>query len=232
MFVMKKLLWGIFFAAAALGAAGVQPVLHYDFTGPVLIPGGNCKAPLFVRPVVIEVPESAVRLTKGNFAEIPESASFSLCNGATLHCTVRFSDTAPKALDMIFFKKGDFLLGRDGNKLYFNAGDGNLKKTFWFAGVTAPGITSGRWMALSAVIRPLAGKDYQIRLYINGRLCRTKIVKDRFNPPSAVPVTLGKGWGGPWFMEGFLGQVMIFPEPLSDKQIAALCAKDPYIHHK
>lgn len=223
----------VFFLVLILFAGGMsaaeKPVLHYDFTQSDMVPGGLFKRPVFQQEVEIAEPEAALILHKNNFAKIPESECLSLYAGGTLYCTVKFLDTAPKSLDMIFFKDGDFLLGRDGNKLYFNAADGKIRGGHWNMAVQYPGISAGRWLALTAVIASLDRNHYNVSLFINGKKVASRKFERTINPPSSAPVTLGKGWGGPWFMNGMLGKVMIFSSPLSDAEVASLSAQDPYI---
>ena len=209
-----------------------EPVLHYDFTQPVIVPSGLFKRPVFCKEVEIAEPEPALILQNNNFAEIPESECLSLYAGGTLHCTVKFLDANPKSLDMVFFKGGDFLLGRYGNKLYFNAADGKIQGERWNMSITQPGISAGCWMSLTAVIASLDRNHYNVSLFINGKKVASRKFEKTINPPSSAPVTLGKGWGGPWYMNGMLGKVMIFSSALTDTEVATISVQDPYIKNE
>ena len=42
-------------------------------------------------------------------------------------------------------------------------------------------------------------------------------------------LTLGKGWGGPWFLKGALGRVMIFDRALTPDEISRLVMQETYV---
>ena len=207
------------------------PILHYDFTAPVIQQGGTYKQPDLPSNMKMSNPEQALVLT-GNRKQkeliIPGSAGLSLADGGTLYALVRFDQDGKKtgqndAHDMILFKNGDFLFGRACDTLYFNMG----RKWDWK--ITAGNIPTGRWTALAVSVKKNEPRNYTLKLYIDGRKAAEKNFRKEAEAPNENPVSIGKGWGGPWFFCGLLGKIMIFDRTLTDDQIADLSAGEPLL---
>ena len=215
-------------AAGMLGAAEPAPVLHYDFTAPVIRQGGRFQQPAIPSKIKMSSPEQALILTgeKGNDElVVPESKDLSFADGGTIYALVKFDQTGTKAAqndshDMIVFKNKNFLFGRSCGNLYFNLG------SKWAWQLMAPDIPLQRWTALAASVTKNASKNYTVRLYIDGKKAAEKTFRKEMEAPNANPVGLAKGWGGPWFFCGLFGKVIIFDQPLTDRQIADLTAAE------
>lgn len=235
--MMKKLILFFFLTALfVLPAAEIKPVLEYDFTGELVAAKGIYGKPVFRHTPVISVPDTALELKNKNYFTVPESQKFTLKNGGTLHAVVFFKDSDIKggdnAFDMIFFKHNDFLFGRMRDELYFNMGDGKLPSGKWLTHTTVKNIPLKQWTALTAVVTFTAPDRYKIVLFINGKKVFTKYFRTTLNPPNDKAVTVGMGWGGPWFMNGSIARVMLLDKPISDNQAAALAAGEKYLNKK
>ena len=123
---------------------------------------------------------------------------------------------------MVFFKPGEFLLGRNGNHLYFNVGNGQSFKTKWQMTTLVPNIPVQRWTALTATVGETAPGTYTVTLYIDGKKVKTAAYKAVINPPNKELVTIGKGWGGWWIMEGMIATTQIYDKVLSPAQVAEI----------
>ena len=215
-------------AAGMLGAAEPAPILHYDFTAPVIRQGGKFQQPAIPPTIKMSNPEQALILTgeKGHVElVVPESKDFSFAEGGTIYALVRFDQTGKKAgqndsHDMIVFKNKNLLFGRNCGSLYFNLG------SKWDWTVLAPNIPLQRWTALAATVTKNAPKNYTVRLYIDGKKAAEKNFRKEMEAPNGNPVGLARGWGGPWFFCGLFGKIMIFDQPLTDRQIAGLTAAE------
>ncbi len=232
--ITGTILLGTLLAGAAGPAEEAKPILSYDFTGPMVVKEGKFAQPVFTGAPIIAVPRQALELDGKIFFTVPGSAGVTLKNGGTLHAVVFFRETGVKggendSHDMIFFKLGDFLLGRSCDTLYFNMGDGRTKGTNWQTHSTVKGIPVKRWTALTAVVENRAADIYHVTLYIDGRKMSAKDFKAKINPPNAEPVTIGKGWGGPWLMTGMIATTLIFDKPLSDRQVAEIVRGESYL---
>ena len=233
--MIKKMILFTALAASATLFAAPAPILDYDFTAPVIVKGGRFKQPTFLRPVKIASPQTAIVLDGRNELTIPDSSALSLANGGTLHCVVNFKDNPAtkealfRNLDMVFFKPGDFLFGRMSNKIYFNIGDGQPNKTQWKMTTYVEDCPLKTWVALTGVLTKKAEKLYNVVIYQDGKQVFNKDFRTAFAAPSKEPVTLGKGWGGPWCLDGMIAKVMIFDKPLTAAEVAALTAAEPYI---
>lgn len=219
--------------AGILFAEDRGPVLHYDFTAPVIQQGGIYKQPALPSDVKMASPEQALILAGGMWQKelvVPESAGFSLAEGAAFYALVRFDQDGKKggqndAHDMILFKNKDMLFGRSCGDLYFNIGTEDK----WVCSITAPKIPTKRWTALAATVTKNGEANYTIRLYIDGRKAAEKKFQKKIDAPNSNPITIGKGWGGPWLFCGLLGRIMIFDRALTDDQIAGLSAQEPLL---
>lgn len=226
-FGIAVLLSGIVFAADP------APVLHYDFTAPVIRQGGKYEAPKLPGKVRMSESPQALILTgeKGKTGlTIPGGADISLANGGTLYALVCFDfdgKTGGKneSHDMVIFKKNEFLLARSWGGLYFNAGDGT-KFNLWTT--TGKALPAKKWTVLTATVTPTE-KGTVVRLYIDGKKEATKYFKVKLGKPASNPVTIGEGWGGPWYFSGKLGKILVFDRVLSDREVADLAAAEPYL---
>ena len=214
-------------------AADPAPVLHYDFTAPVIRQGGKYEAPKLPGKVRMSVSPQALILTgeKGKTVlTVPNGSDITLANGGTLYALVCFDNDGKvggknESHDMILFKKNEFLLGRSWGGLYFNGGDG--KKYGMWTVTEKKMLPARKWVALAAVIT--AGADgTTVALYVDGKKEAEKKFKTKF-ATTANPVTIGEGWGGPWYFSGKLGKILIFDRALTPKQVADLAAAEPYL---
>ncbi|MBO4491947.1 MAG: hypothetical protein J5944_11375 [Lentisphaeria bacterium] len=215
-----KLLYSALCAGIALSLHGTEPLLHYDFSGPVICKGGKIGAPEFVGNVEIDSESNCIRLQPDNYLAVPESSSISLLEGGTLYAVVQFEEDGRKdgmdnAHDMLFFKDKSFLLGRDRDNLYFNLGDGrSFQKGIY---VSLPGCG---WFAIAVTTAKSFHGDktfYTSSIYINGE--RVKDITCQLQPEDNLePVTFGRGWGGPWFMKGKVAEMRIYSIPLTPEE--------------
>lgn len=228
---MKKFICflALFLSGEMLTAAALpEPILDYDFTAPVIAQRGKYKEqPKFATAPVITTPVQALKLTKYNYITIPQSADMTIKNGMTFHAVVNFAiDKEVKGktntLDMIFFKPGEFLFGRQGKTLYFNVGNGQVNKTKWLMTTLVPGVPAQQWVALTATVGETKPGTYTVNMYINGKKVKTSSYKAKVNPANKELVTIGKGWGGWWLMEGMIATAQIYDKVLSAEEIAQI----------
>ena len=66
------------------------------------------------------------------------------------------------------------------------------------------------------------GIDYSAKIYINGKKVKTASFKAKINPANKELVTIGKGWGGWWIMEGLVATTQIYDKVLSPEQVAEI----------
>ena len=224
---MKKkmvLLLGILSAGTMLSA--LDPVLDYDYTSGAFERLGKMAAPIITgETLMTEEMPGAIRFDgKKNFMLVPESKSIPLKKGATLFAFVRFDES--KDYGMLFFKFGEFLLGLYKEKfLYFNTtATPSSGKTFDSA-LYCP-ITRGKWITVTAILRPNP-TTWTVSLYVDGerKTSRTFKFEKGFLEETANDLTVGKGWGGVWFLKGDIGTVKIYDAPMSDKQVMELSGK-------
>ena len=230
--IMKKKMFFIAcMAVCTVYAVDHEPILHYDFTAPVVQQGGVYKQPDLPSDMKMSSPEQALILA-GNRKQkeliIPNSAGLSIADGGTLYALVRFDQDGKKAgqndaHDMILFKNGSFLFGRACNTLYFNMG----RKWDWK--ITAENIPTGRWTSLAVSVKKNEPRNYTVKLYIDGRKVADKNFRKEADAPNENPVSIGKGWGGPWLFCGLLGKIMIFDQALTDDQIARMSEAEPLL---
>lgn len=214
-----------------LPAADPTPVLSYDFSVPEIGISGKYKKPVPQKMYKIGMPEYSLILSDRNYLTVPESASFSLKEGGTLHAIVYFNgfgkSQQDKDYDMVFWKRGEFLLGRSKNLCYFNAGDG----TKWMMNVHAGRIALKQWTVLTVVLTKKDDELYNVKMFINGKMCITKDFRAQLKEPNQENIIIGQGFGGPWALDGKIAKVMIFDSPLSDDSVKALVAQSD-LHKK
>ena len=232
--MMGKDIWLILFFAGMLCAGESSQVLNYDFTAGVIRQGGSYAQPVLSPELRIAVPEQALILTGEQGQHellVPGSTGFSIEDGCTFYALVKFEQDGTKASqndshDMILFKNKDFLFGRFCDKLYFNVGEK------WAWSVMAPGIPVKRWTTLAASLIKTSPENYTVQLFIDGSKVAEKSFHGKVAKPNGNPVSIGKGWGGPWFFYGLLGKVLVFEPALDEKQISELAKKESYLKNK
>lgn len=212
-----------------------QAILHYDFTREPFLKSGRYAAPQKHGAITVSTPLRAWQFTgSGQYLTVPGSMDLSAEKALTLYALVKFypEKKLRRDMDMIFFKDGDFLLGRDAEKIYVNvcraSKDGKYNKN-WRAACIAPGVPENRWCVLAAVIEKVKAERVRITVYIDGDRIRSRILQHFFHKPEKTLLTLGKGWGGPWYLNGALGRVMIFDRALSHEEISSLVMKETYL---
>ena len=224
---MKKkmvLLLGILSAGTMLSA--LDPVLNYDYTSGAFERTGKAAAPIITgETLMTEEAPGAIRFDgKKNFMLVPDAKSFPLKKGATFFAYVRFDES--KDYGMLFFKFGEFLLGLYKAKyLYFNTtATPSTGKTFDSALYCL--IPRGKWITVTAVLRPNP-TTWTVFLYVDGerKTSRTFKFEKGFLEETKNDLTIGKGWGGVWFLKGDIGTVKIYDAPMSDKQVMELSKK-------
>ena len=234
---MIKLTLGILISAAvALSAMEHKPILHYDFTKGSVQVEGRYAAPQKHGRISVSTPQGGkgVLFTGNSFMTVPASMGFDMGKAVTFYVLVKFSEPEKPArdMDMIFFKNGDFLLGRDREKLYVNICSPPVKGKYdrsWRAACMAPGVPANRWTVLTSVVERISEKRLRITLYIDGDQLKSQVTGHVFHKPAATPLTIGKGWGGPWFLNGILGRVMIFDKALTHEEVLHLVMKEKYV---
>ena len=228
---MKKNIIAVaWFSAAALFAA--EPVLYYDFSQPVFVQGGKYKQPIIPASAKMTANPQAVQLSGNEILTVPDSADFTLSNGATFYAVVRFDEdgvTNNKAdsHDMLLFKYGCFLVGRNLKNLYFNL----CGKTNWCCAVLAPNVPRKAWTALAVTVKKNAEDDYTVKLFLNGKQAVAKNYTGPVKDKTSFPITIGgtKKFGKVWNMAGLLGKIMIYDCALSDSEIAEMAGKEPLL---
>ena len=212
----------LIFASATLWST--EPLLRYDYKGDAPKFTGEYAAPVVTGKPSIGGTDSASAIAfdgKRDFLTVPGSNSLHLTGGGTLAATVKFNDNGTEggkadAHDMIFFKPDEFLLGRTGDQLYFNMKSGKQWAMTSYAKLPATAAP----LKVAATVRRDGDKS-EITLYINGK----QVFRKRFagEPDTTdAPVTIGKGWGGPWFLNGELSDLAIYNQPLTESEIATL----------
>ena len=212
-------------------SADPTPVLSYDFSSPEIGIAGKYQKPVPQKAYKIGMPENSLILENRNYLTVPESASFTLKDGGTLHAIVYFYGSGKSQLDkdhdMVFWKRGEFLLGRSKNLCYFNAGNG----TKWMMNIHAGRIALNQWTVLTVVLSKKEDELYTVKMFINGEMCAIKNFKAQLEEPNRENIIIGQGFGGPWALEGKIAKVMIFDFPLSDEQVKELVAQND-LHKK
>jgi hypothetical protein len=89
----------------------------------------------------------------------------------------------------------------------------------------APNIPVQRWTALTATVGETAPGTYTVTLYIDGKKVKTASYKAVINAPNKELVTIGKGWGGWWIMEGMIATTQIYDKVLSPAQVAEIAGQ-------
>lgn len=225
---MKKTVFTFaFMAAISLFAA--SPVLHYDFSQPVFVQGGKYKQPIIPPTAKMTAKPQALQIFGKEELTVPNSADFSLCDGGTIYAVVRFDEDGVKnnshnAHDMVIFKNGGFLMGRNTGSLYFNVSG----KGAWNCAVIAPGIKRKAWTALAVTVKKNGANNYTIKLFLDGKLAVTRAYKGMIKEKSSFPITFGRArqFGYAWNMTGALGKVLLYKEALSDAEIAKMVSKE------
>ncbi|MBQ9503032.1 MAG: LamG domain-containing protein [Lentisphaeria bacterium] len=216
------------FAGALLCAQ--EPVLDYDYTSGAFERRGKTPPPVVAGETLMaeELP-GAIRFDgKKNFMTIPGGKSFSLRNGGTLFAFVRFAEDEEHG--MLFFKLNEFLLGLySKDRLYFNIRARGGEK--FDAPVMTASVPRGKWCTVAAVLRPWKNGSWTAFLFIDGvrKTSNTFRFADGY-PETKADLTVGRGWGGTWFLKGDIGALRLYDTPLDEKQILEL--SDKYLKRK
>ena len=243
----KRRLFLLSFAACLLGLSGVDVysqknddscAFRYVFKLKKTfyvknIPDNTGKLPPAKAIGGASVSESGIKLDgKSGYVKIPQSETVHITpKGATFSAVVKFYDDgvkgSPESMDMIFFKKDEFLLGRQDKQLYFNFHDG--KK--WIAAVMAPvEVKCNAWTHIAATVVRIddaaqGDVGYKITLFMNGEPVISKKNKDIAPQAGTNSIEIGKGWGGPWFFNGEIAEVSMFDRALTDGEVLDLSSK-------
>jgi hypothetical protein len=226
----------VFFAVINISASDKMAVLDYDYTSPAVKQGGIYQPPQIIGEAeILADKDASIKLDgKKNYLKVTGGEKITLKNGGSLFVVVSFldSDTNIKtktgsSLDMIFFKKNDFLLGRYGKFLYFNIASNNKWEAPVYSLLPLKNSNKMKWLCL-AVSVSLKNGNYKICTYVNGKKVKVKTFKNYQYTGSSEPLTIGKGWGGPWMLHGKIAQVKIYDFPLSETEMFALYEKSPY----
>ena len=86
----------------------------------------------------------------------------------------------------------------------------------------ARSVPAQRWVALTATVGETKPGTYTVILYIDGKKVKTAAYKASVNPPNKELVTIGKGWGGWWIMEGMIATTQIYDKVLSPEQVSEI----------
>lgn len=183
-----------------------------------------------------EIRSGALRLNgKTAHALIPGSEKFDFSrSGMTLALTLRMNNdlargkAAPENLDMFCAKGKEFIFARQRDQLYFNFHNGKT----WCAttiGGTVP--LDKKWNHYILTVEhfndPAQGeKGYKISMYVNGELEFARRINDVTPMPPKSMIDLGKGFGGPWFLDGEIANFTVWNRPLSESEAAGLAASE------
>lgn len=228
---MKKAVSFLCVLFLGAGLSALEPVLCYDYTSGAFERTGKAAAPLITgETLMTEETPGAIRFDgQKNFMLVPDAKSFPLKKGATFFAFVKFDEN--KDHGMLFFKKGEFLLGLYQKKfLYFNTtAKPSTGKTF-DSSLYCP-VPRGKWCTVTAVLRPNPS-SWTVFLYVDGerKTSRTFKYEKGFLEETQNDLTIGKGWGGVWFLKADLGTAQIYDAPMTDKQVKAL--SDKYLKAK
>ncbi|MBQ6472067.1 MAG: LamG domain-containing protein [Victivallales bacterium] len=200
-----------------------DPILDYDYSNGTFECRGKTPPPHIQGETLLgeEKPGSIQLDGRRNFMVVPNGRDLHLTNGGTLFAVVRLA--ADKEHGMLFFKGNEYLLGcYRGNNLYFNMG---VKPGENFGNaVYASGAPKGEWCSLAAVLQRNPSGTWTVLLYINGERKTSQTIRPEWRnpPPSTADLTIGKGWGGVWFLKGDLAVARIYTSALDDRQISEL----------
>ena len=228
----------IFFVLLMTGNAEDQKkdnrlILKYDFSSDVITTNGTGE---FGFPQFMKKPGMAI-IGKGkavafdgkeSFVLIPKSESLHLNDGATIQTVVKFNDAGIEggkadAHDMMLFKDNEFLFGRSANTIYFNM----MSDKKWAMTCNAP-FKSDEWVHL-AVTLTKSENTCTVKMYINGSNVFTKDFTGVIPDKSSGLINIGKGWGGPWFMNGDMAEISIYSAPLVEVEIVRNYKSSPYV---
>lgn len=226
-----------------MAAAAESPTLHYRFdsvpdgvvtnvAGPEL--AGSLKGGAQIAPIAEGSDTKALSLDgKTGLIEVKGAENLHIGpEGLSFVATVRFADDAKGAApsdakDMILFKGDEFLFGRDGSNLYFNLHDGKG----WKSHVLAGPVPHGEWCHLAVIVKrnyePSQGVNgYTVQLFLNGEALKSAELPNRETPATTNPVSVGKGFGGPWFFHGDIAELAVYPRAILEGELNALLAKE------
>ncbi len=218
-----KILVSVFLLGAALCSSSREPLMDYDYSGYAVVRGGKFPAPVIHGETrMADGMPTALRLDgKDIFLTIPGGEKFSLVNGGTLYAVVKFR--REKAFGMLFFKENEFLLGYYQKNLYFNMPNGKKFNAPVYYGP----MPLDEWCR-AAVVVSMKNGDYSVRLYLNGKKSPETVFPALDYRTTDGKLTVGKGWGGVWFLSGEIAVLKVFDAPLTDAEIAELDKQSPY----
>ncbi|OQA77113.1 MAG: hypothetical protein BWY31_04542 [Lentisphaerae bacterium ADurb.Bin242] len=218
-----KILLSVFLLGATLCSGSREPLMDYDYSGYAVVYGGKFPAPVIHGETRMSdgIPTSLRLDGKENFLTIPGGEKVSLVNGGTLYAVVKFR--REKAFGMLFFKENEFLLGYYQKNLYFNMPNGKKFNAPVYCGP----VPLDEWCRAAAVVSVKDG-DYFVRLHLNGKKTEETVFRALDYKTSNGKLTIGKGWGGVWFLSGEIAILKVFDVPLTDAEIAELDKQSPY----
>lgn len=217
----KKSFLSLLAVSAGTLLSAQEPILNYDYTSGTFERTGKMGIPVIAGETAMseELPGSIRFDGKKNFMKVPGGKEISLKNGGTLFAFVRFAEDEEHG--MLFFKQSEFLLGLYRNDtLYFNTmtkKDGKM---------IVKGVPKGKWCTVAAVLQPWKNGSWSIFLYIDGVKKGSQTFRfENGYLETQNDLTVGKGWGGVWFLKGDIGALRIYESPLNEKQILELSKK-------
>ena len=222
----KKMLYSAWILSVGTLLSALDPILSYDYTSGAFARTGKMAAPIITgETLMTEEAPGAIRFDgKKNFMLVPGSKSLPLKKGAAFFALVRFDEN--KDHGMLFFKNGEFLLGLYQQKfLYFNTAANPSSGKQFDTALYCP-VSRGKWCTVAAVLRPNPS-SWTVFLYVDGerKTSRTFKFEKGFLEGTDNDLTIGRGWGGVWFLKGDLAAAQIYDCALTDRQIMELSRK-------
>ena len=207
----------------AVLCSAVEPLMDYDYSGYAVVQGGKFPAPVIYGETTISdgLPTALQLDGVKNYLTIPGGESFSLAKGGTLYAIVKFNPD--KEYGMLFFKEKEFLLGFYRKNLYFNLPNGEPFEAPVYLGA----IPVDCWCRIAAVVTVDNG-DYSVRLHLDDKTSPPQVFRNLQYSKTEGKLTVGKGWGGVWYLHGQIAQLKVFDVPLTEAQISTLDQQSPY----
>lgn len=215
--------WLLLLVSMPLIPMAREPLMDYDYSGYTVVHGGKFPAPVIHGETRMSdgMPTSLRLDGKGSFLTIPGGEKFTLANGGTLYAVVKFR--REKAFGMLFFKENEFLLGYYQKNLYFNMPNGKKFNAPVYCGP----VPLDEWCR-AAVVLSVKNGDYSVRVYLNGKKSPETVFHALDYRTTDGKLTVGKGWGGVWFLSGEIAGLKVFEAPLTEAEIAELDKHSPY----
>ncbi len=171
---------------------------------------------------------------KDSFALLPGTENYNIDrNGLSLACVVKLNNAvtdgeSAEALDM-FFSKADtpFVFGRYGGRLYTNIKNAANNNKMGAASRSMRIPEAGIWTHVAVTFEyyddhAQGDVGYYSNVYVNGDPVAR--VKHPFLQPatSSALLDIGKGWGGPWHLNGEIAEINIARRVMNEAEIAEL----------